>query len=119
MCLSVFLLADQAIAVPLNPTNYPGLFLHPVEEEYQSETLAGIRKVADAKHVYNLMPAGYCGCYFGYESTEEFQESLKERASNPDLKYANTPEEAEVMCLRIMFKSSTLMYGIDRSSVKL
>ena len=97
MCLSVFLLADRPLPVPPDETTYPGLRLYPVEADYQSETLAGIQRVAAAEFVYNVSPAGHCGCYFGYEATEEFEAEMAERAANPDLRYAGTPEQAETM----------------------
>ncbi len=61
------------------------------------KTLAGIRQVASASFVYDVSPGGYCGCYFKYETPEEFAAHLAERAANPDLSYAGTPEQAETM----------------------
>ncbi len=97
MCLSIFLLADSPISVPPDKDVYPGLLLRPVEAEYQSQTLAGIQRIDSAPHIYSVSPAGYCGCYFGYETPQEFQSQMAERAAEPEAKYANTAEEADVM----------------------
>jgi hypothetical protein len=97
MCLTVFLLADRPLPVPPDAAAYPGLKLHSAEADYGGQTLDGIRRIADAAFAYNVSPAGYCGCYFGYETAEEFQAAMAERAANPDLQYANTPDEAETM----------------------
>ncbi len=97
MCLSVFLLTDSPICVPPDKDAYPGLLLRPVESECQSQTLVGIQRIDSAPHVYSVSPAGYCGCYFGYESSQEFESQMAERAANTEVKYANTAEEAEVM----------------------
>ena len=83
MCLTVFLLADRPLPVPPDESTYPGLRLYPVEAEYQSETLAGIQRVAPAEFVYNVLPAGLCGCFFGYETTQEFQAEMAERGRQP------------------------------------
>jgi hypothetical protein len=95
MCLTIFLLADRPLPVPPDAAAYPGLNLHPVEAEYQYQTLASIQRVAPAAFVYNVSPAGYCGCYFGYETPQDFQADMAERVANPDKQYADTPEEAE------------------------
>lgn len=97
MCLTVYLLAERPLSVPPNGAAYPGLELHSVQGEDQSQTLAGIQRVAPAAFVYNVSPAGYCGCYLGYETSKEFQANMAERAANPDAQYAGTPEEAETM----------------------
>lgn len=100
MCLSVFLLTDRPLPIPPDQTVYPHLKLYPLEEEYQPETFAGIRRVAPVAMVYLVSPAGYCGCHFGYESSEEFQAHMADRAANPNTEYANTAEQAEAMWRR-------------------
>ncbi len=97
MCIAVYLLANRPLPVSLDEDAYPGLKLHLVQAEYAAQTLAEIRRAAPAAYVYDVSPAGYCGCYFGYETPQEFQAEMEERAANPDARYANTPEQAETM----------------------
>ena len=97
MCLSVFLLAERPIPVPPDEAAYPGLELHPIEAESQPQTFSGIQRVAPTQFVYGVSPGGYCGCYFRYETPQEFQHHMAERAANPDVQYANTPQQAETM----------------------
>lgn len=97
MCLSVFLLADRPLPVPADQTMYPGLKMSRLESEGQGPTLAGIQRVAPQAIAYSVWPANYCGCYFGYRTPDQFAADMAERAANPELEYANTPEEAETM----------------------
>lgn len=97
MCMTIYLLADRPLPVPVEATVYPGLRLHPIEEDGQVTTLAGIRKIAPAAFAYGVTPDGYCGCYFQHQTPEAFREHMAERAADLDGVYADTPEHAEAM----------------------
>ncbi|MCX6041996.1 MAG: hypothetical protein NTV69_12720 [Caldilinea sp.] len=96
MCKVIFLLADHPIPLPLDEGAYPGLQLYPVEANNQPQTFAGIQRVSPAAFVYDVVPAGYCGCYFEYETPEEFQAQMAERAVNPG-QYVDSAAHAETM----------------------
>lgn len=97
MCLYVFLLADRPLPFPPDEQVYPGLKMHRVENQFEGRTLAGIQRVVPRAFAYSLAPGGFCGCYFGYRTPQEFEADMAERLANPDVQYANTPEEAETM----------------------
>jgi hypothetical protein len=50
-----------------------------------------------AAYVYSVHPNGYCGCYFCYETPASFAERRAEREAQPNVEYADTPEQAEAM----------------------
>lgn len=97
MCLQVFLVSDRSLSVPLDSADYPDLLLREVFDEGESERLFKIRRVTRGRFAYSLSPAGYCGCYFGYQSEENFNAYLAERRANPSNQYAGSIEEAEQM----------------------
>ena len=97
MCMTIYLLTDRKLPAPPDEAAYPGLTLYPVEADGQAPVLAGIRRITPAAFVYDVRPNGYCGCFFNHSTPEEFLESMACRAAEPNLVYANTPEQAEAM----------------------
>jgi hypothetical protein len=97
MCLTIYLLADRKLPAPADEIAYPGLVLYPVEADGQAAVLAGIRKIAPAAFGYDVRPNGYCGCYFHYETPETFAERMAQRKAEPNVEYADTPEQAEAL----------------------
>ena len=95
--MTIYLLADLKLPAPADETAYPGLKLYPVEADGQAAVLAGIRRITPAAFVYAVFPNGYCCCYFYYETPEAFLERMAEREAEPNVVYANTPEQAEAM----------------------
>ncbi|HEV3255348.1 MAG TPA: hypothetical protein VG013_00580 [Gemmataceae bacterium] len=95
--MTIYLLADRRRPAPPDETAYPGLKLYPVEADGQAAVLAGIRRITPAAFIYDVRPDRYCGCYFFYETPEMFAEQMAEREAEPNVEYANTPEQAEAM----------------------
>jgi hypothetical protein len=95
--MTIYLLADRRLPAPPDETAYPGLWLYPVEADGQAEFLASIRRITPAAFVYNVRPDGYCGCFFSHGTPEELAEYMARREAEPNVEYACTPEQAEVM----------------------
>jgi hypothetical protein len=95
--MTIYLLADRKLPAPADETVYPGLGLYPVEADGQAAVLTGIQKITSAAFVYSVCPNGYCGCYFCYETPEAFVERMAEREAEPNVEYADTPEQAEAL----------------------
>jgi hypothetical protein len=96
--MTIYLLADRKLPAPADEIEYPRLELYPVEAYGQAAAvLAGIRKIMPAAFVYDVRPGGYCGCNFSYESPEMFAEQMAAREAEPNVEYADTPEQAEAM----------------------
>jgi hypothetical protein len=95
--MTIYLLADRRLPAPPDEAAYPGLKLDPVEADGQAAVLAGIRRITPATFVYDVRPGGYCGCYFSYETPEMFAEQVAQREAEPNVEYADTPEQAEAM----------------------
>src|SRR5262249_7590400 len=93
----IYLLSDRRLPDPTDEPEYPDLTLYPEEAYGPTSVRAGIRRVTPAAFVYDVSPGGYCGCYFSYETPEEFAEQMAEREANPNVEYADTPEQAEAM----------------------
>lgn len=120
MCMTIFLLADRELPVPPDEAAYPGLRLYPVEADLQATVLAGIRTVTPAAFAYDVRPGEYCGCYFSHETPEEFAEHMAQRAAEPDVEYADTPEHADAMWrCRTRALRSFGRYLSDRADVAL
>jgi hypothetical protein len=98
MCLTVKLLSDRPLAVPVDETAYPSLRLHPLMNmNYLAQAFSSIRRITSATYAYDISPGGYCGCYFQYESEEEHLHDMADRVANTDVTYANTAEQAAEM----------------------
>jgi hypothetical protein len=95
VCTNIFLLADRELPAPPDATAYPGLQLFPLGAN--AEGLADIRRLTHAAFVYVVSPKGYCGCFFSHETPEMFARQMAVRAAQPDVEYADTPEQAEAM----------------------
>src|SRR5262245_34953535 len=99
MCVTIFLLADRKLPAPADTAAaaFPDLTLDPVDADGQAELLEALRRIAPAAFAYGVRPGEYFGCYFRHETEATFLEQMAERAADPTVKYANTPEQAEAM----------------------